>query len=161
MNIPVIDIVFAVLLFLLAFRAALRGFIEEFISKASLALGILGAVLFYKTGGVFIRERFMPGVRVIPELLAFILLFLIVFVVLKLLEYILKDIAARINLGGPDRLLGLIFGVFEGLVLISLILLLLKVQPLFNSAPLLEPSYFARFLLPLLRIVPAVETGHV
>jgi uncharacterized membrane protein required for colicin V production len=72
-----------------------------------------------------------------------------VFTAVKLLEFILRDIVKRISLlGGVDRLLGVAFGLIEGLVLVSLILWILMIQPLFNPGPLLENSLFARLLLP-------------
>ena len=62
MNIAILDIVLGGLILILIIRCALRGFIEEVMSMASLTLGILGAVFFHKKGALFIRERFMPGV---------------------------------------------------------------------------------------------------
>ena len=160
MNIAILDIVLGALILIIIIRCALRGFIEEVMSMASLALGILGAVFFYKNGAVFIREHFMPGVEVLPEILAFIALFLMIFIVIKLVEYILRDIIARINLGGVDRFLGIIFGVFEGIALAALVIFFLREQPLFDEEPLLRNSIFARFLLPLIgRIRPSLILG--
>jgi membrane protein required for colicin V production len=153
MRIANIDIVFAVLAVILIIRASLRGFVEEFMAMASLVLGLLGAVLFYKNAGLFIRERYMPEVRVIPEILGFLILFLIIFILIKILAHILEDIIQRIHLGGVNRFLGFLFGIVEGLTLISLILIVLVVQPLFDPGPLLGESYFARFLLPLAGMV--------
>jgi membrane protein required for colicin V production len=50
-----------------------------------------------------------------------------------------------------DRFLGFILGLAEGVVAVSLILLLLTVQPLFDEGPLLRGSVFSEFLLPLIR----------
>jgi membrane protein required for colicin V production len=149
-GIAVIDIVFAVLALILTVRCALRGFIGELMSMASVALGLLTALLLYKNGGVFIRERFMPKVNTIPEILAFIVLFLIVFVLIKILARILKDIIEGIKLGGADRFLGILFGLLEGLIVISLILVVLTIQPLFDPAPILNKSIFADILLPII-----------
>ncbi|MDR2110548.1 MAG: CvpA family protein [Spirochaetaceae bacterium] len=160
MSLAILDIILGTLILILIIRCALRGFIEEVMSMASFVLGILGAVFFHKNGAVFVRERFMPGVKVLPEVLAFIALFLMIFVVIKLVEHILRDIVTRINLGGVDRFLGIIFGVFEGIALAALVVFFLKVQPLFDSGPLLRESVFARFLLPLIGIVrPSLVLG--
>jgi membrane protein required for colicin V production len=85
---------------------------------------------------------------ILPEVLAFIALFLIVFVLIKILGAILKDIIAGIKLGGADRFLGLVFGLGEGLIVISLILFVLTIQPLFDPGPILQKSLFAELLLP-------------
>jgi membrane protein required for colicin V production len=149
-GIAVIDIVFIVLAIILTVRCALRGFIGELMSMASIVLGLLAALFFYKNGGVFIREKFMPGMKIIPEILAFIALFLIVFVVIKILESILKEIIEKIRLGGADRFLGIVFGLVEGIIVISLVLFILTIQPLFDPAPVLRGSIFAEFLLPFI-----------
>jgi membrane protein required for colicin V production len=176
-----IDYVFLGLGLLLVIRCTLRGFIAEFMSLASLALGALGSLFLYRSCAAFLRgrgledatgkipgfvQRTLPGlVRNIPEILAFILIFVVIFLAVKLVGFLLKDIVKRISLGGVDRFLGLVFGLAEGIAVISLLCLVLDLQPLFDAASLLEGSFFAEFLLPLvggpdiLRPVPAGVLG--
>jgi membrane protein required for colicin V production len=149
-GIAVIDIIFAALILILAIRCALRGFVGELLSMASVVLGFLTAVLFYQRGGAFVRTKVLTEVRVLPEILAFIALFLIVFIIIRVLESILQDIIERISLGGVDRFLGLIFGLLEGLVVVALILVVLTIQPLFDAEGILRGSIFAELLLPLI-----------
>jgi len=150
MNFVTIDIVFAVLLLIFTVRCALRGFIGELMSMASLVLGLLAALYFYRTGGAFVRERFMPDTQTIPEIIAFAALFLIVFIVIKIIERMLKQIVDGIKLGGVDRFLGIFFGFIEGVVVISLVLFLLQIQPFFDAKPIINGSFFADILLPLI-----------
>jgi membrane protein required for colicin V production len=63
---------------------------------------------------------------------------------------LLKGIILRVRLGGADKFLGLIFGFLEGIAVISLILFLLGIQPLFDSSVILANSFFANLLLPLI-----------
>jgi membrane protein required for colicin V production len=162
----VIDYVFFGLALLLVIRCTLRGFISEFMTLASLVLGALGSLFLYRPGAAFLRDhglrtftesippfiqRLLPAlVRNIPEILAFILIFVLIFLAVKLVEYLLTDIIERVSLGGVDRFLGFLFGLAEGLVVISLLLLTLRLQPLFDAAPLLEGSFFAELLFPLI-----------
>ncbi|MDR0555094.1 MAG: CvpA family protein [Treponema sp.] len=148
------DIFFLALILIMTLRAALRGFISEVFSLAAIALAILAAVLFYRKGAAFIRAQFQWEARLFTEVLAFILLFLIVFVAVRLIDSVLKDIIERVNLGWIDRLLGVVIGMAEGLALTALLLFILSVQPLFNPAPLFEGSVFAKNLLPLINAVP-------
>ncbi|MDR2435675.1 MAG: CvpA family protein [Treponema sp.] len=150
MNFAVIDMVFVALIVIFTLRCALKGFISELMSMASIVLGLLSALYFYKNGGAFVRIKFMPEMKIIPEVIAFIALFLIVFVVIKLLEAMLKEIIEGIRLGSADRFLGILFGFVEGIIVVSLVLFLLSVQPLFESGPLLEKSLFAKVLLPFI-----------
>jgi membrane protein required for colicin V production len=150
----ILDIIFAVLILLLVIRCALRGLIKELLIMASWVLGILGGIFFHKNGAAFIRTKILAGVPVLPEILAFIGIFLIVFLVMRFLERILKDIVEGVNLGDADHALGVLFGLVEGIALVGILLLGLTVQPLFDEGPLLESSIFARFLLPLIRNAP-------
>jgi membrane protein required for colicin V production len=150
MNISVIDIIFLLLLALLIIRCYLKGFVSELFSMAAIILGILSSLFFYKNGGEFLRNTFWPEMKIIPEIIAFIALFVIVFIVIKILESILKGIIEKVSLGGIDRFLGTILGLMEGIAVISLILFLLKVQPLFDPSSILSDSVFAGILLPLI-----------
>jgi membrane protein required for colicin V production len=58
-----------------------------------------------------------------------------------------------VNLGGVDAILGAVFGFAEGVVLVSLILFLLIIQPLYDMQLLLEKSFFARLLVPFIGVV--------
>jgi len=148
--ISVIDIIFIFLITLFVLRCYLKGFLSELLSMASIVLGLLASLFFYKNGGVFLRARFWPDLKVIPEIVAFIALFLIVFIVVKLLEIVFKEIINEVQLGGADRFLGVVFGFAEGIAVISLVLFLLRIQPLFDPSSILADSFFARFLLPLI-----------
>ena len=146
----VIDIVFIALIVVFTLRCALKGFVGDLMSMASIVLGLLAALYFYKNGGEFVRNKFMPEMKIIPEIIAFIALFLIVFVLIKVLEAMLKEIIEGVRLGSADRFLGILFGFVEGIIVVSLVLFLLSVQPLFESGPILEKSLFAKILLPFI-----------
>jgi membrane protein required for colicin V production len=145
-----IDIFFLVLFGILVLRCFLHGFTGEIISLASIALGLAGAVFFFKNGAAFIRTFAFATIKVIPEILAFLGIFLIVYILGRIIDHIVKDIINRLNLTGLNRFLGFILGLIEGVAAVSLILLLLCIQPLFDSTALLEKSIFARVLLPFI-----------
>jgi membrane protein required for colicin V production len=134
-------------------RAALRGFINEAMTMVSLVLGLLAGLIFDKNGALFLRGKVpsLAKVQILPEILAFLAIFMIVFLIVHFVNYILKDIVDRIEvLGGVDHLLGLVFGLLEGLTITALVLLALKVQPLFDAKPFLAKSLFAKTLLPII-----------
>jgi membrane protein required for colicin V production len=150
MRLSAIDIIFIILIFLFIIRCYLRGFLSEILSMAAVVLGLLASLYFYKNGGAYIRQQFMPETKTVPEALAFIALFIIVFIVIKLLEVMLKNIIHGVRLGGADRFLGIIFGFVEGIMVVSLILFVLKIQPLFDPSSIISDSFFAKALLPLI-----------
>jgi membrane protein required for colicin V production len=150
MNFSVIDMVFIGLIGLFMIRCYLKGFVSELLSMAAVVLGFLAALFFHKNGGVFLRKQFWPQLNAIPEIAAFVLLFIIVFLVVKILEKMLVNIIDKVSLSNVNSFLGLIFGLAEGVAVVSLILFLLKIQPLFDSSAILNDSFFAKFLLPLI-----------
>jgi membrane protein required for colicin V production len=150
MSFAVIDIIFIALIAIFTVRCALKGFVSELMSMASVVLGLLAALYFYKKGGEFVRIKFMPDLKIIPEIIAFIALFLIVFIAIKILEAMLMEIIEGVRLGSADRFLGILFGLVEGIIVVSLMLFLFSVQPLFDPRPILEKSLFARILMPFI-----------
>jgi membrane protein required for colicin V production len=150
MSITAIDIIFIALIIIFTVRCSLRGFVSELLSMASVVLGLLAALYFYKQGGEFVRVKFMPTLKIIPVIIAFLALFLIVFICIKILESILKDIIEGIRLGRADRFLGIFFGLLEGIIVVSLALFVISIQPLFDPRSLLESSFFANLLLPFI-----------
>jgi membrane protein required for colicin V production len=141
-----VDIAFTMLILIITVRAALHGFIEELFGMAWLILGLLFAVNFYNKGADLVRTKILQDVKILPEVLAFIGLFLIVFIVVKIIAFILKDIVNRINLGGIDRFLGVLFGILEGFLAIALIIFIINIQPLFDGGAVLKNSIYDRFL---------------
>jgi uncharacterized membrane protein required for colicin V production len=85
---------------------------------------------------------------VTPEILSFIALFFIVFILMKFLEKIVKDITTKINITSADRVLGFLFGVVEGFCFVAFLFFLISVQPLFDPSPLMQGSFFDRLFKP-------------
>jgi membrane protein required for colicin V production len=151
MAITPLDTACVIIILLVAIRASLRGLVEEVAGTASVVLGLLLSVLFFDEGAAFMRERGiagMTGMRVIPEVIAFVAIFVIVFIAIKLIEGILKDIIRRISLSAIDHLLGFFFGIAEAVVIIMIVLIIITIQPLFDKNIVLDGSFFAQVLMP-------------
>jgi membrane protein required for colicin V production len=142
------DTACAIIILLVAIRASLRGLVEEVAGTASIVFGLLLSALFFDEGAAFIRNRGFVTMAVVPEMIAFAAIFIIVFVAVKLIESILKDIVRRISLSAIDHLLGFFFGIVEALVIIMVIMIIINVQPLFDKNAVLDGSIFARVLMP-------------
>ena len=151
-NISVIDMVFLILIALMAIRGYVKGFIAEFFSWAALVLAIWVAVLLHPAGAEFIRSKIMENVKYVPEILAFIAIFIIVMLFVKMFERILKDVIMGAKLGGANKVLGAVFGFAEGLTLTALILFILGVQPIFDASNIIADSTFAQILLPIIKV---------
>ncbi|GHU02484.1 hypothetical protein FACS1894147_04460 [Spirochaetia bacterium] len=149
-DVAVIDYILGAVLLLLTIRCGLHGFVDEAFSMASVVLGLLAAVLLNKNGAIYIRTKILADVKALPEIMAFIAIFLVVFLVIKIVKAILTDIIERVHLGGVNGVLGIFFGLLEGFVVVSLILFVMTIQPLFDPLPVLRGSRFAELLLPLI-----------
>lgn len=149
-SIAMLDIILGILILIFVVRCALRGFLAEFLSMASVIFGILGAISFYKKGSIFIRTKVFQDVPILPEILAFTAIFCIIFVAIKVLESLLKDIMERIDFGGVDRFIGVLWGFIEGLVCVVLVLFVLNIQPLVEKETILGGSMFAQLFIPLI-----------
>jgi membrane protein required for colicin V production len=151
-HIAVIDVIFIALIVVFALKAGLKGFIEEVFSTAAIVFGILAGFFFYKNGAIFIRIKLpdLQNIQVLPELLSFTALFVIVFIVIKLLENIITSIASRIHLGGIDHFLGVLVGILKGISVVSVVLFVISIQPLFNRDLVLKESFFNAILSPFI-----------
>jgi membrane protein required for colicin V production len=158
MSFAVIDMVFLVLLIVLAIRGAVRGFVTEIGSVAALVVGFGGAILFYKPLAGLIGRMF--GSSMWNPLIAFLVLFLVLYLLIKALEHLLHAVFDKLNLERLDRAIGLFLGLAEGLLAVCVLLFLLNWQPFFEARRLLEHSLFARFLAPVLPS-PQRIFGHV
>ena len=150
MGITVIDIVFIVIILIFAVACAIKGFIKEVMSLIAAILGIVTAIIFFKAAALFLRESFMGDIKIIPEIIAFAVIFLVVFGFIKIIQLLLKGIIDGIHLGGLDHFLGFLFGCLEGVVVVCLLLFVITVIPFVDSDKILEGSFFAKFLLPFI-----------
>ncbi|MDR2964344.1 MAG: CvpA family protein [Treponema sp.] len=150
MSFNTLDIIFVAIITLFTVRCYVKGFAQEFLSMAAIVLAVLASVFFYKNAADFLRSHFWPDSKTFPEIIAFVGLFLIVFIIVKIIEIMVQNIIEKIEVGKGDRFLGVIFGLAEGIAIVSFILFLLKVQPIFDSSVLLSESFFARIMLPLI-----------
>lgn len=143
-----LDWILAAIIALLAVRCFIRGFVAEVLSVAAFAGGLLAALLLYRPAGAFVKERL--GVTAAPEVLGFVGVFIIAFALVKIIEHLVREGLEAANLERADRILGLVLGAAEGLIVASLILIIISVQPLFDAKKFLEQSLFARNILPII-----------
>jgi membrane protein required for colicin V production len=140
MTVALIDVIFLIVMVIVAIGATIKGFIHEFFGKVAFFLGLLCAVLFY--------DDFTPIVMkyVKTEFLAPILSFLLIFIIIYLIISIIKVFVGKLFqgevMGGLNRLLGFFFGAAEGLLIVAVIIILLTAQPWIDVSRLFANSIF-------------------
>ena len=151
-GLPVIDVVFIVIILLMLVRGYLRGFVEEIFSWVSKIVAVGVAVLLFRKGAEFIRTFVMENVPYIPEMISLIVIFVIVIIISKVLQRFVTDVMTAAKLKGMDKILGLVFGLVEGLAITGIVCFLLAAQPIFDASAILSDSIFAELLLPVIKI---------
>ena len=129
-------------------RCSLRGFIKETLSCASFIVGGLSGIIFYRQAGELI-ENFIV-LNGFLEIVGFIVSFLGGFILVKAIEVALRASVEALKLGWADRILGIVLGFVEGIVVICLLVFLMIRQPLFELDDLLNSSAVASFFIPIL-----------
>ena len=156
MEIAPIDVVFSIIIILAAIRCAFRGFISEIMAVAAIIGGIGGAILFSGLGATALEQYF--GESPWNQVIAFLVIFISVYLVVKLLEGFMERLLDRLHLDRLDRSLGLFLGIAEGIVVVVVIVFLLMIQPFFNVEKLMNDSFVVSLVL---RVVPFAEISNV
>jgi membrane protein required for colicin V production len=146
-----LDIALGLILVFAAIRGIFRGFVSEFLSMAAIILGLASAVVFSRPLAVALSGRLGGSAWI--QVIAFLGLFIVTYLAVKLIEGFLHTGVEKLNLRNLDRVLGFLLGLVEGFLLVSVILIILVIQPFFDTTQLLNDSTIARLLLPIL--VPA------
>jgi len=147
-----IDWIFSAVVIVLAARCFVRGFVHEVLSVASIAVGILAGLLLSNT--VITKLLPMVGANTLPYqaqyIIAFLLCFIVGFLIMKIIERMLREGLEASSLDVFDRILGLVLGVAEGFIVVGLFIVILQIQPLFDVSALLANSLYVKLIGPII-----------
>ena len=156
MTFAIIDIVFLIIILVMAIKGAVNGFIAEVFGKAAFLVGLLVGVLFYNDLAVVLVQWI--SVVFLAQVVSFLLLFILTFLLIKVIQHVLGDIFKGDILGSLNRALGFFLGLAEGVLIVAMILLVLHVQPWIQVDSLLAGSFVdALFASPLNQSVDFVN----
>lgn len=144
MTFTIIDAFFTLIIFCLAIMATLKGFVDELFGKLAFVLGLVVAVFFYSKLYPYIQEWI--SVVFFAQAIAFILLFIATFLLVKIIQHFIGSFFNNEIMGGLNKALGFILGAVEGLLIVAVILIILTSQPWFDTSSLLKDSFFANLL---------------
>ena len=109
--------------------AAAHGFIKDLFSKLAVILGIVVAVSFFGKLAPFIEQVIHN--KAVATVVAFLLLFIATYLLVKIVQQLVGAAFRGEILRGLDRTLGFVFGALEGIVVVSIVLILVNAQPWF------------------------------
>jgi len=151
-----IDWIFSALIIILAVRCFVRGFIHEVLSVASIAVGILAGLLLSNT----VIAQILPkiGANALPYqvqyIIAFLGCFIVGFILMKIIERMLRQGLEASSLDIFDKIIGLVLGVAEGFIIVGLFIVILQIQPFVDASTVLDNSLYFKLIGPI--IGPAI-----
>jgi len=123
-----IDIFILAILLISTGISFLRGFVREILSLVAWIGAVWIAISFTPNASVLLASQIMnEAVRV---LVAFIGLFLATLIVLSLINHLVGQLVKKTGFSGTDRMIGVVFGLARGGVIISVIVLVVGVTTL-------------------------------
>ncbi len=157
-----VDYAIGFLLMTSAIFGLLRGFIKEAFALLSWVAGI-GVGLYYSRDVAVLLQSAIgsPMARLSA---AFAALFFLTLILGKLISYLLNQLGEKPALTASDRLIGMLFGLARGAVLVALLVLLAGVTHLpennwWNQAVLIPP--FQSFAVWLKDYIPPDWAGYI
>jgi len=133
------DYIILALVLLSTIIGIVRGFVREAISLATWVLAFWLAYMF--TTPV---SNVLAGMIGTPSLrlgVAFLAIFIVVLIIGAIINYIIGQLVDKTGFSGTDRVIGFVFGVARGLLVIALLVLLAGITP-FPQDSWWRTSYF-------------------
>lgn len=116
----VVDVIIIVFILVFAFKGTINGFISEAISILGIILAILCSYMLYEP--LFKVMQAIGFGKDGASIGAYILGFLIVYVIVVLLGNLIHNTLQAIHLGWVNKVIGFAFGILKGAVVASVIL---------------------------------------
>lgn len=144
------DIIIAALVLVTAIFSCIKGIVAELSKWFGLFVGLMLGLMFYSQAGAFAMNYLPESVPAwAGSVIAFIVLFLIGFLLVILVGHMLAKIFDTFHLGWLDHVLGFAWGVALSFLVISVVVSILARQSLIDlSAQFNESLVISRFILP-------------
>ena len=147
-----LDIFFSIIIIVFFLRGLFHGLAFELISLIGLILGYLVAITYLNILSTFIIKYIPSLPNAAANIISFALLFIITNIILRFVANVLTRTLKYAMLGWLNRLLGGLFGILKGLILLSIIVFLISLIP--SSEGILKMLGLEdSFIFPLLKIL--------
>ena len=126
-----VDIVVLAIIGISVLIGLFRGLVKESISLATWLLALWAGLTYGpKLAGLL---PFSVGSQTVQSLIGIAILFVVVVIVGGIVNYLVGQLVDRTGLSGTDRMLGLIFGVLRGGLIVAVLVLLAMLTNLPNE----------------------------
>ena len=137
------DLLFLLVALFFVIKGFIRGFISEFMSMAALILGLVAALMFQGQVAALLKD--MVKSDTFRPLIAFFILFIGTYIVVKLLEMMLHNAIEAIKMNSLDRLLGILWGLLETSVIVLTVVFLIYTFKFKAGMSFLDESVVAKY----------------
>jgi membrane protein required for colicin V production len=131
-------------IFIVIALSTIRGFFRGFIQEASTILGLIASFFlasYYYNNLTLWLARFFPHHRLLLTVFCFLLLFFLCLYVFHLVALMIRKAIRLVFLGWLDRVLGGLFGLIKGTIIIFvLVTVLMLFYP--KSSPIIKDSHY-------------------
>jgi len=123
-----VDYGILIIVALSALISVMRGFVREALSLAAWVAAFWVAFSFHQhLATLFVDHIEAPSIRLIS---AFALLFVVTLVLCAILNNLVAKLVEKSGLSGTDRMLGVLFGIARGAVVVAILVLMAGLTPL-------------------------------
>ena len=120
-----IDIFLAIPIIWFAYQGFKRGLIIELASLAALILGIYAALYFNEYASNFLVNSLEMSPKYVP-VISFIVTFIVIVFLVYTVGRILEKVIDMVALGFLNKLIGGVFGLLKGVVMISIVIMVVN-----------------------------------
>lgn len=107
--------------------SVMRGFVREVVSLVIWVAAIIVSFIFYQyIAGLLVNIIHSDSVRIV---VSFVGLFLATLILGMLINYLIGQLVSNTGLSSTDRVLGVIFGVVRGILVVVLLMMLAGLTP--------------------------------
>jgi membrane protein required for colicin V production len=156
-GLSVIDIVFLIIVGISILMGIIKGFIRELFSLIFLIIGVVLAYLFYNDAGTILMKY--VNNKNIANFIGFTAIFTSVLMVGALFTYLIRKILTVGPLKTVDRILGGVFGLLRGILIVVIIVLLFLAFPTDNHW--LDKSKFSPHIVNSVPVVLKWFPDHI
>ncbi len=161
MNYCVLDLILFGITLIFCLRGAIRGFIDEIFGIGTFFISLYIAFRFNSIVPQYLPDNLHP---LLMKVLSFLVIFICAFLILKIIQLIIKGLFSAKILKSLDHALGFFFGFVESIFLIAVIFFVIlligkyiDVQPLLKDSLLFE--LFQRFLAGGISQLPEINVN--
>jgi membrane protein required for colicin V production len=124
----ILDIIFVILLLILAIKCLIKGFMASLIQLIGLVVIVYTVAKAGQIVKLLVIDHLGWG-NVPATIAAYLLIALIIFIFIRIMIFMVNRVVEVLSLKWLNRLLGAVFGILNGLLLIAVLIIISDVLP--------------------------------